>query len=104
EVAYRQALAAPDPPAAQDLHARLHLALGSLLELQGEYHAALAVLEHACLAFARLEDRAGLGQVLGQIGRVYWMQIDYPRARTYYEQWLAIATALGDQAEQARAL
>jgi CHAT domain-containing protein/Tfp pilus assembly protein PilF len=69
-----------------------HLAM--IVDLQGEPHAALQLLEEAEAVFEDLNEAEGLGMVYSHRGSVYYRQTDLLRAREMFESALRTFTDL----------
>jgi tetratricopeptide (TPR) repeat protein len=105
--AFEQALQAlvhlPEPSDTRGLAIELRLALGRSLAALGEYGRWLALLGEAEALARALDDRARLGQVLAQMGRLRRITGDYDGAIAAGRQALALATELGDSTLQVQA-
>jgi adenylate cyclase len=72
-------------------HAHAQRALGWLLRKRGDYSAAEEQLVLAREGYQHLGDRAGLSNVLADIGEIYRLQGKYTEARAYYDESLNLA-------------
>ncbi len=70
----------------------------------GNYAKALALYEQSLRISREIDDRAGEGAALNNIGQIYYMQANYAKALRYLEQSLAIHYMLGDKASEAATL
>ena len=77
---------------------------GYRLYVQARYAEALQRFEWALACFREVGDRAGEGNVLSNIGRVYYGQGRYGEALDYYQQALAIRREVGDRANEGTTL
>lgn len=98
---YQHASEAAEAAGDRLAHARCQLATADLLRRQGLLAEAGDWLGLARMTFQELNDLPGLGQTLHTSGTVAAMQGDYERARSLYEQSLAIRQQLGDTAQVA---
>jgi class 3 adenylate cyclase/DNA-binding winged helix-turn-helix (wHTH) protein/tetratricopeptide (TPR) repeat protein len=112
--AFREAVAAceqalqalahlPEDGATRGLTIELRLALASVLQPLGEYGRRLALLGEAEALARALDDRARLGRVLAEMGRVLRIMGDLDAAIAAGQQALALAAALGERALQGQA-
>jgi len=101
---FRAALEAAEDNLA--LTAGAQFALGKLNRFRGDYKPALAFdwLAKAKQAYARLEDTAGLAQVLIETGTVFWRKGEYEEARKLLNEGLGLARETGDKLITAMAL
>ncbi|HMA36437.1 MAG TPA: tetratricopeptide repeat protein, partial [Chloroflexia bacterium] len=97
EACFRAALASPAALADGRFAAQVQIELAGLLVQKSAYGEALTYLEQAQRTYEMVGDQAGLGQVLGNRGTIYYVQGDHDRALAYYEQWHQIATARDDR-------
>ena len=86
------------------LKANTQYALGKLNRLRGDYEPALEWLEQAREACTKLEDTAGLAQVLIETGMMLWRKGDYAQAREQLNQGLVLAREVNDKLNTALAL
>lgn len=98
EQRYRQALTASanlvDPAQRAAIEARSYQALGVLQRNRGDFEGALHWLRQAQAAWAAQEDQAHLGEILLEIGNVFYLQGGDPQAGwAYLTQGLAVAQA-----------
>jgi class 3 adenylate cyclase/tetratricopeptide (TPR) repeat protein len=102
ETHYQDALA----QAAEEAPRRAHcqFALGKLCRLRGEYPAALEWLAQARAVREGLNEPAGLGQALVEMGYVFRRKGEYASAWQHLEEGLAQAQAAGDRSGEALAL
>jgi non-specific serine/threonine protein kinase len=89
-----QALAA-DGEAPAAVRARALQGAGALAAMQGEFAAAQALHEQALRLYQQVNDRPGVAESEGALGRVAFRQGDYAAARAALESSLALYLELG---------
>jgi adenylate cyclase len=99
---YRDALRLAEESGGQQ--AQCERAIGALCRRTGEYAEAVAWFERAHAGFERLGDRAGVAQVLHDVGWLASVQGHYESARAAYEESLVVRRELGDQRNTASLL
>ncbi|MCE7980111.1 MAG: tetratricopeptide repeat protein [Caldilinea sp. CFX5] len=88
----------------QALLARCHHAMGVLKRNRGDFNGAHEWLRQAQTSFAALPDLSRLGEVLSEIGNVYYLQGAQREGRRYLEEGLTVVRQAGNRAAEAAAL
>ena len=101
---YQQGLEMGKELGDRHLQARCQIEMGELLRKRGAYQDSASWLEAARQGFETVADLAGLGQVLHCTGTLSAQQGDYPAARKFYEDSLAIRRQLDDHTNIANLL
>nr|WP_269328166.1 tetratricopeptide repeat protein [Kineosporia mesophila] len=70
----------------------------------GNYEAALTHCNGALKAFDEINDQAGQGSALKEMGNIFWYRNRYPQALEHYHQALALQEHVGDQKGQGTSL
>ncbi len=68
---------------------------GYLATNQGDYAAALSLLEESLVLWQQLGDKQGIALSLNLLGRVAWHRGDFPRAADLYKESLVLFRELG---------
>lgn len=68
------------------------------------FQAALQSLQQALTIYKELQDRSGEGQVLKNLGNVYYAQKDYKKSIEFQQQTLVVAREIRDRELEGRAL
>ncbi len=74
-----------------------HLILGRMLFLHNDYDEAMVEFERALELYTTLNDRFGIGKVVGNMGVVYSRRGDYDRAMESYQLWERACEEAGDR-------
>jgi uncharacterized protein HemY len=80
------------------LRAHLMKWTGYIVRMQGEYAAASEVLEESLVLFRELGDRAGVADVLAELGQCAVAQEQFERAALQFEESLGLLQATGNRA------
>jgi predicted ATPase len=81
------------------LRARLYSTSGYVTRSQGDYAAATRRLEESLALFRSVEDKAGIGEVLGQLAVLAFRQEEFEQAKQLFDQSLSLAKEIGDPTE-----
>jgi predicted ATPase/class 3 adenylate cyclase len=87
-----------------ELRAQVLRAVGWMAWQQGDYAAALEVLEESAVLYRQLGDRRSLVRVLNPLSRALLFQGEHARARMLLEECTALSREVGDHSELAMSL
>jgi adenylate cyclase len=104
EALYWEALTQAEDAQNPLTQAQCQQALGILYRQRGDYDAALAWFEQAEKKWITLDDRAGFGQVLTEMGTVLLRKGEYAAAQQHLDKSFNLARELGNRAGMALAL
>jgi tetratricopeptide (TPR) repeat protein/CHAT domain-containing protein len=85
-------------------HDRIYNNLGLILDLYGQYDAALQYYEKSLAADRKKGDRKGEGTTLNNISQIFKARGDYGKALEYLEQSLKIRQQIGDRSGEGATL
>jgi len=86
------------------LLARCYQAMGVLKRNRGDFQSAHGWLQQAQQGFVALPDLSRLGEVLSEIGNVYYLQGEQKEGRRYLEEGLAVVRQAGNRDAEAAVL